>query len=756
VSRLRLGLAVSIAVALLAPAHASALGPPEIPATWVTDVTPTSAILRAEVNPEGRSTTYRFQYLTAAAYEANLDAGEDGFLGARSVPPAGANVGSSSSPQAVFFNLLAPSNPLAPATAYRYRALATNEAGTTVGPTRTLQTEAAGSQVGLPDARAWELVSPVDKGGGAIAAPGSIFGGAEIQAAATGGALTFSSASAFAGSLGAPPASQYLSRRSPGGWLTESVTAPLASGAYGDDPDGTPYRLFAPDLAQGLLFGGDPCRGEAGCPAPSPPLASSGAPPGYATYYLRRPSGYVSLLGAANLAHTAVDPGNFRIGLAATSPQLAAVILSTCAALSADADEIAAGPGECSAGAQNLYRWSGGGLTLVNLLPGESSGAPGAAIAAPIGAVSEGGSRVYFTATEDDRLYLREFGAPTRWVEESLPGRANFQTASADGSIAFLLVGDHLYRYLAATNQATDLTPGGEVSGVLGASVDGARVYFQDAAGLELWDEGATVLVAPGPDAAAPSDYPPAAATVRVSTDGRHLAFLSAAELGNHDNRDAETGLPDTELYLYDSGGAGNLVCASCKPSGERPRGSASIPGALVNGTTAAYRPRALSADGNRLFFDTPDGLVKSDTNSRPDVYQWERGGEGDCSLPAGCVRLISGGRGNGGSFLDASADGDDVYFLSGDSLVTADPGSIDAYDARVGGGFDEPQPPIRCVGDACQPLPNAPEDPGVGTLLPNAGNPPLKIVKQRRRHHRHRRHHHRRHKHGPQRGGRR
>ncbi len=755
-SRLRLGFAVSIALALLAPAHASALAPPEIPATWVTDVTPTSAVLRAEINPGGRSTNYRFQYLTAAAYQANLDAGEDGFLGARSVPPAGANLGSSSSPQPVFFNLLAPSNPLTPATAYRYRALATNELGTTVGPTRTLQTEAAGNQPGLPDSRAWELVSPVDKGGGAIAAPGSIFDGGEIQAAAGGGALTFSSASAFAGSLGAPPASQYLSRRGTGGWSTESLTAPLASGVYGDHPDGAPYRLFAPDLSQGLLFGGDPCRGEPGCPSPAPPLAGSGAPPAYATYYLRSPSGYLSLLGPGDLAHTAVDPEHFRIGLAAAGPQLAAVILSTCAALTADAEEVAAGPGECAAGAQNLYRWSGGGLSLVNLLPGESSGTPGAAIAAPIGAVSEDGSRVYFTATEDDLLYLRQFGAPTRWVEESLPGRAGFQTASADGSIAFLLVGDHLYRYLAATNHATDLTPAGGVSGVLGASADGARVYFQDADGIELWDEGATVLVAPGGDAAAPSDYPPATATVRISADGRHLAFLSAAELGDHDNRDAETGLPDTELYLYDAGGAGNLVCASCKPTGERPRGSASIPGALVNGTTAAYRPRALSADAGRLFFDTPDALVKSDTNSHPDVYQWERGGEGDCSISPGCVRLISGGRGDGGSFLDASADGGDAYFLSGDSLVAADPGSIDAYDARVAGGFAEPQPPIRCLGDACQPLPNPPEDPGVGTLIPNAGNPPPKIVKQKRRHHRHHRHRHRRHKHRSQGGGRR
>jgi hypothetical protein len=326
-----------------------------------------------------------------------------------------------------------------------------------------------------------------------------------------------------------------------------------------------------------------------------------------------------------------------------------------------------------------------------------------------------------------------------------------FQTASGDGSVAFLLVAGHLYRYLAATNTAVDLTPGGEVKGVLGASAEGNRVYFQDSAGLELWEEGATRLVAAGAATTLASDYPPATGTARVSADGRILAFLSAAELAGYDNLDAGTGTRDTELYLYDADGAGTLICASCNPTGERPRGSASIPGAEVNGTTTAYRPRVLSSDGRRLVFDSSDRLVVADTNSRPDVYQWEAQGEGSCAVSAGCVDLISSGRSaDGARFLDAGADGNDVFFLTGESLVSRDPGSIDVYDARVGGGLPEPQPPIPCIGDACQALPSAPDDPTAGTLVPNAGNPPLRIVKERRRHRHHRKHRkHRRHRHG-------
>jgi hypothetical protein len=713
--------------ALLGVPSASAAGPPQIPSSWVESVTASTATLKAEINANGLSTTYFFQYITEAAYEANLKASLDGFNGAAKAPAANEIFLGSSE---VLTVVSVQAAKLTPATFYRYRAVAKNSAGETFGPERAFRSDEVGVSFALPDRRAWEMVSPLDKGGGAIAAPGALFGGGDFQAAAALPAVTYGSATAFGAAPGAPPGSQYVSRRTSSGWVTDNVSTPLESGAYGDEPDGVPYRLFSADLARALLFGGLACRGDLpGCPAPNPVLPGSGAPAGYMAYYLRDSASgsFSSLLSAADVAHSAVSPPNFEVAFAGATPDLSHVVLSSCAALTANALEVPGGSEDCDADATNLYARSAAGLDLVSLLPGESVGSPGAEIAAPLGAISADGARIYWM--HGGNLYLRQ-GATTVQVDESVGGGATFEAASADGSIAFFSKAGHLYRFLAATEEATDLTLGGGLVGVLGAGADGERVYYQDAGGLRLWHAGATTTIAPGADAAAPSSFPPSTGTARVSADGTHLAFLSAAALTLFDNLDAETGQPDLELYLYGpppGGGAASLICASCNPSGERPQGSASVPGALVNGSTRAYKPRVLSADGSRVFFDSEDDLSEKDTNSAVDVYQWEAMGVGSCTRTPGCVSLISSGResAGGASFVDASADGSDVFFITNESLVKGDPGSIDLYDARVGGGIPEAHEPIACVADACQPLPGEPDDPTPGTLVPNPGDPP-------------------------------
>jgi hypothetical protein len=656
----------------------------------VTNVTSSSAVLRAEIDPEGSSTRYHFEYLTLAAYEANLDAGREAFSAAAKAPATEAGAGSGSAPVAISFTLSGPVNPLLPGTAYRYRAVAANEAGPAAGPVRALRTRSAGPPPGLADGRGWELVSPVDKGGGSIAAPGALFGGGAIQAAAGGGALTYGSATAFDDPVSAPPASQYLSTRGAGGWSTTVISGHLEPGGYDDRPDGVPFRLFSAGLERGLMLDGNRCAVQGTCPP---------------TYSLWSGSSFQSVPGASGLRFEGAT---------------------------ADLQHAVFGTDD------GLYGWSGGALEQISAVP--------ATLAAPIGAISEDGARVYYSLPEDGPVYLHEAGAGARLLPETAGGAVAFQASSADGSLAYFIRSGQLFRYSAAAETSTPIASG--LVGVLAVSPDGSRVYYQDAGGLQLWHEGAVHEIAPGADATLPSDYPPATATVRLGgAGGTVLAFLSAAPIGEFDNNDAETGLPDTELYLYDAG-ADSLLCTSCNPTGERPAGSASIPGALVNGTTTAYRPRALSANGRRLFFESDDALLVGDTNARADVYEWEAQGEGSCSEAPGCVSLVSSGRGAGGTFLDASADGADAFFLTGDSLVASDPGSIDAYDARVGGGLPEPQQPIPCSGDACQPLPSPPEDPAPGTSVEGPGNPPPHYVKERhRRHHKHkhrRRGHHR------------
>jgi len=114
-----------------------------------------------------------------------------------------------------------------------------------------------------------------------------------------------------------------------------------------------------------------------------------------------------------------------------------------------------------------------------------------------------------------------------------------------------------------------------------------------------------------------------------------------------------------------------------------------------------------MSADGVRVFFDTPDPLVPQDINGKRDVYEWEEQGVGSCPVghTGGCVYLVSSGAGPSESFfVDNSESGSDVFFATADELVPGDTDhGYDIYDARVGGGF--PQPPVAagCFGDACQ-----------------------------------------------------
>ncbi len=259
---------------------------------------------------------------------------------------------------------------------------------------------------------------------------------------------------------------------------------------------------------------------------------------------------------------------------------------------------------------------------------------------------------------------------------------------------------------------------------MLGASSDGGRVYYVTTTGLYLWSQGTAVKVAGSADA---GNYPPATGTARVTADGGHLAFVSSASLTGY-STDGKA-----QVYVYDANTA-RLFCASCNTRGNVPAGPSTIPAArMAGGGSLPYKPRALSADGTRVFFDSEDSIVLQDTNDSPDVYEWEAVGTGGCVKAAGCVGLISSGRLNPGWFVDASTDGTDVFFLTDTSLVPGDPEGFDVYDARAGGGFPVGAEVLPCVGDDCQGPPPGPDDPVPSTsYLQAPPNPPLQIAKQK------------------------
>jgi hypothetical protein len=210
-------------------------------------------------------------------------------------------------------------------------------------------------------------------------------------------------------------------------------------------------------------------------------------------------------------------------------------------------------------------------------------------------------------------------------------------------------------------------------------------------------------------------DHGPGAHTARVTPDGTRLAFESELSLTKYNSEAAGPGECGNErcreVYLYDAT-TGKLICASCGPqSDQRPVGPA---GFAPKAYGFYYLSRNLSENGRRLFFETTNPLVPSDSNGQLDVYEWEQVGEGSCTTMSasyaaseeGCTFPISNGTGALAShFLDASANGDDVFIATADQLVPADTDAReDVYDVRVEGGF--PVPGVQSVcesADSCR-----------------------------------------------------
>jgi hypothetical protein len=106
------------AVALAAAAIAMAASSPTVATGTHTHVTDTGAVLHGTVNPNGSATTYFFQWGLTTAYGVQSVAHSAGH-GTKPVSVSG------------------PATGLIPGTAYHYRLVATNGAGTTVGADRT-------------------------------------------------------------------------------------------------------------------------------------------------------------------------------------------------------------------------------------------------------------------------------------------------------------------------------------------------------------------------------------------------------------------------------------------------------------------------------------------------------------------------------------------------------------------------------------------------------------------------------------------
>jgi hypothetical protein len=618
----------------------------------------------------------------------------------------------------------------------------------------------------LPECRAYEMVSPVDKGDYEAITTLS----PADRASVSGEAITYNSEGAFAEPEGTQYSSQYISRRGPDGWSTQNITPPYLAvtttlnAAYSS-------VVFTPDLSLGVASTDVPLTSEA--------IA------GYNNLYL---------VDNADGSHQLVTY------VAEHVPE--AVGASTDLSHVVYIDE--EGP---------LYEWVDGQSSLVSVAPhGGSADVPGRGSGSTYfwHAVSHDGLRVFMTfTTTPHQVYVRENPeqpqSPLNGEECTVPGDActvevsasqktngtgpggtdphgssqpaRYWDASVDGSRVFFtsnaeLTNDantgsadnaeNLYEYdleKPAGKRLTDLTVdsagnGAAVLGVVDISEDGSYVYFVAESELASNENGnkekavlgqpnlyldhdgviafiATLSPSDSKDWSGLGDNGLGDNTVRETPDGTHLAFLSTKSLTGYDNTDANTGLADAEVFSYDAtaGPYGTLVCASCNPSGAQPVGSSGFgeENGERNARLVDYTSRNFSEDGSRLFFDSRDALVPHATNGLQNVFEYEGGHVYPISTVAG---------GHESYFVDASANGDDVFIATADQLLPQDTDTrAVVYDARVGGGYPVSVAPPACDNaDSCKgpvsPQPGVFGAPasatfsGAGNLVPGVSPP--------------------------------
>jgi Tol biopolymer transport system component len=707
------------------------------------EVSSSNARFSLRVNPLGEPTRYRLEYGQTPAYGTTVPSPEGQIA---------AGLGDVVLPAINLQDLSAD-------TVYHYRVIATNAFGVVESPDHTFRTQRVEAGQ-LPDGRAWEMVSPPNKGGSAL--EGMSGEGSAIQAAADGHAIAYVASASINGEAQGNRSvafSELLSRRTANGWSSQDIATAHEAPAGYEAGEQSEYRLFSTDLSQGLVE-----------PAGETPLSEQATEK---TPYLRQENGeFLPLLTSSDVADAVAFGG--RHLFAAATPDLKHILLATPADLTLPAF---AGNGKN----ESIYEWSNGALSLVSVLPngepaaeaGDESavGAEGRIVSQ---AMSSDGRRVVFTTTNSgtQHLLMRDTQLDGTVQLDTVAGGATggagepqFQGASTDDSKIYFTDQSRLTSnatskasapdlYLCEVHELTcDLTDvtvdshaheSANVQGlVLGVSETGSRVFYvatgalsevEDSAGehaaagrgnLYEFDaeSKATRLVAvlsggdtPDWGISATSKENVVGTTSRISPDGRYLAFMSEESLTGYDNADRHSGVRDQEVFLYDSS-TGKLACASCNPTGARPEGvfdPEEFPGLLVDrpkiwqerwlagsipswtpteNARSLYQSRYLSNSG-RLFFNSPDALVPEDGNGQEDVYEFEPAGTGSCSeasatfsaTDGGCVGLISSGTSSEEStFMDASEDGSDVFFLTASQLASQDvDGALDLYDARV------------------------------------------------------------------------
>ena len=492
---------------------------------------------------------------------------------------------------------------------------------------------------GLPECRAYEMVSPLEKQQHDAL---TIKGAPPVSVSPNGSTVQWSSQGAYAGAENyqvhaSAPSNPYVGQRTTLGWVTRSgfppsslIEGPLT--AFG----GT--GVYSPDLSREAVCG-------------SPVLTSSQLGPTLRCA-LREPDGswastpeYTDLAGG-NISAPVIPT----VGASRTGEDVVFDDQYTNHFLSSDTSESCGGrsSGQCG----GIYEMAGVGtespeLRLVdvdnsgNMIgPGNTSdlGAePGEPRGSRYQAVSANGSTIYFTATPNasngfgssanvQTIFARVDGTSTvdisnpspsectRCTQEAEEGKpenseakpATYQGASADGSKVFFTTEQQL------VNGDTDSTR--DLYEYDFNSPPGHRIVQVSGGGLGDVTPGAGAEVQ---------------GVVSVSEDGSHVYFVATGVLTTLPNGLGQTASPGSDnLYTYDTDTGETKFVATLLKSDQQLWGVSEFvnvhgtPG-LVDFTLAQATP-----DGRYLVFDSFAKLItagpEADTSGAQQVYRYD------------------------------------------------------------------------------------------------------------------------------------
>lgn len=682
---------------------------PRIASISADNVSSTFADLHARIEPVGASTSYHFEYDTRP-YSGDEAHGTSAPLPDVTIGAGGPTGGAAEAALQHIGNLL-------PATVYHYRVVASNEFGVTDGAEGSFATLSAPA-TGLPDGRAYELVTPADKEGGSdmFASPiinheykNTFFDGVPSE---SGDAFLMTLARSDFGPFPGNEDSAYLFSRTADGWVYKSLAQP-SLGVQDTNPviwDPANLSLVGLEDRSGSIAGEEGQRslnllGEAGGP-------------------------YVTLHAGAPRHSALSSASESQVAIGGASRDLGHVILE------GHEDRTLCPGAERQSHGNVLCEWNGGyetvdgkqvpTLTLANV---NNEGAPVSKCGAVLGAgassrqdkahdaVSEDGSRIVFTAPDPNAYNLGAgcwnlgtTAAPQVYV------RSQGQTTEASAPEAGVhdLTGQHPAEYV-------------------GASADDSRIFFlttteltREAEELGLHDNELyeydvetaklTRVSAGRPGSLGASTGAEVRTVTAISAKGTAVYFVAFGALAPGAATLAPTGL-SLNLYRYAPAGATLEYVATISSDdddsgGENATTCSNFGGIVLSTSLCPVKDWYTTPDGRYLLFASARDLTGYDTtNAYGARCIRESGAEGHCEelyrydasgKRLTCVSCNPSGAGPvsnarfgrsvplsvpaNGPVRAMSDDGSEVFFDTADPLVPRDTnGTLDVYEWHDG-----------------------------------------------------------------------